>query len=131
MEKKIYLTGNNGGDFIEITQDTDQEKIDVCNISVGCSCVKILDAQLPIEMITQIIQQVILFKNNGMSRKCSDTLQDIGKEVMNYNKSFVEERISKIIDYKHEMRYFTQKERKVYKDSLKRMFKPTGDKLDL
>ena len=68
MGQYIYLQGNNGGDFIEIKQ-IDDDKI---HIFSGSSCVISINATVPIEFITKVVEKAML-DNNFDVKKIIDT----------------------------------------------------------
>jgi hypothetical protein len=94
--KEIHLEGNNGGDYIKITQTKEQESISCCQIEVGHCCVVILRSQVPVEFLTSLICRFMLTNQEGFSRSMDDKFSDFAREVMNYHKDFVDERISRI-----------------------------------
>jgi hypothetical protein len=95
--KRIYLSGNKGGDYVAIFQTEEQEEISCCTIEVGHCCVVILSGQVPVEFLTSLFFKFMLFKPDGMSRSTEDKLSDFAAEVMTYmDKDFVVERLSKI-----------------------------------
>lgn len=94
---KIYLSGNNGGDYIAIAQSEEQEEISCCSIEVGHCCVVVLSCQVPVEFITSLFAKFMMYKQDGMSRSMDDKLSDFASEVMTYmDKDFVSERLSRI-----------------------------------
>jgi hypothetical protein len=94
----IYLEGNNGGDYIKISQTKKQEAISCCQIEVGHCCVVVLRSQIPIEFLTSLICKFMHTNQEGFSRSIDDEFSDFAREVMTYNKDFVDERVSRILE---------------------------------
>ena len=94
--KDIHLEGNNGGDYIRITQTREQEKNSCCTVEVGHCCVVTMDHQVPVEFVTSLFTSFMLTNKEGFSRKAEDNLADFAKEVMVYNSDFTSERASRI-----------------------------------
>lgn len=89
--KNIELQGNKGGDYIKISQTNAQEKIDCINLEVGCSCVVMLRAQVPVEFLTALI--------SGFG-KTGELSKDIEDELFTYeSRDFIKERLSRIKKY--------------------------------
>jgi len=97
--KNIYLEGNNGGDYIKIAQTKEQEKISCCNIEIGHCCVLLLNAQVPIEFITSLFANFVLMNKEGFSRSMQDKLSDFAEEVMDFDKNYIKERLSNVIEH--------------------------------
>lgn len=96
---KIYLDGNNGGDYVRISQTKQQEKMSCCNLEIGHCCVVVLNSQVPVEFITSLFCEFMLKNEDGMSRLTSDKLSDFAKEVMHYQgDDFVNERLKRIVE---------------------------------
>lgn len=95
--KKIYLSGNKGGDFIKITQTEEQEKNSCCNIKIGHCCVMLLETtQIPIELITNLFFRFLVIGEDGMGRSTKDELKDFAKELFNYDENFINDLCNKI-----------------------------------
>lgn len=60
---RIYLEGNNGGDYFELTVYGDGE----IKLEVGHCCVKIIDCYVPTEFLTGALSQAVL--NAGSIQK--------------------------------------------------------------
>lgn len=58
---KLSLTGNNGGDVLEIKLiDTDNRDNAVIHLRVGHCCVMVIDQIVPIEFVTAMLVQAVL-----------------------------------------------------------------------
>ena len=94
--KDIHLEGNNGGDYIRITQTKEQNEMSCCSVEVGHCCVVTMNHQVPVEFITSLFTQFMFTGKDGFSRKSDDNLADFAKEVMEYSGDFTSERASRI-----------------------------------
>ena len=62
--QQIYLTGNNGGDYIHITQTQAQADDDTCSIEVGHCCVVMLRAIAPTVFFSALTAETMYGFNN-------------------------------------------------------------------
>lgn len=98
LVSQICLDGNNGGDYIKISQTKKQSEISCCNLEIGCSCVVTLNSQVPIEFIILLFTKFMLTGEDGYSRDTRDELKDFAKELFTYmDKEFTKERLSQIV----------------------------------
>ena len=94
--QRIRLEGNNGGDYINLSQTTYQANKNVLFIEVGHCCVVMLRAEIPVEFLTSLISKFMLTGVDGNSRSSHDELKSFAEEVLDYNKGYVQELLTKI-----------------------------------
>lgn len=97
--QEFYLDGNKGGDYIKLRQNVWQHDYDCVDIEVGHCCVVVLKAQVPVEFLTSLICKFMLTGPDGFSRSTEDKLSTFAREVMEFNKEFTDERLSKIKEW--------------------------------
>jgi len=68
----VEFQGNNGGDYVKISQTVGQSKESCLNIEVGHCCVVTLRAVVPVEFLTSLITKFMFTDTEGMSRATDD-----------------------------------------------------------
>jgi len=84
--KRIYLEGNNGGDYIEITQTKEQKDNSCCTLKVGHCCVHIISHQVPVEYIVSLFHLSTIKKlSEGMEMwDWKSDMSDYVRDVLHY-----------------------------------------------
>lgn len=90
--RSLLIEGNNGGDFVKITQYASQKKEDVIYLESGSCCVHSMCHQVPVEFLSVLISNVILEHNGNVHKAVKETLKG-------FSKDFIEGRCSKIKKY--------------------------------
>ena len=95
----IHLEGNNGGDYVTISQSKAQGKRSCFFIEVGHCCVVTLRAVVPVEFLTSLLSKFMLMGSDGMGRSTDDKLSDFAREVfIDCSKDYTDDKLSKIVE---------------------------------
>lgn len=76
--KNIYVEGNKGGDFLEITTVSSDGDDDVVHLRIGHCCVYYLDIEVPVAVLTSMIGNY--FNHNKNVKPMFDEKIDWPKE---------------------------------------------------
>lgn len=87
-ETRIYLSGNKGGDFFDLTIRHDK----TMHLKVGHCCLNIIDAEVPVEFLTGILATAVL--DAGSVRKAlfklhwqSKYLDQLAEKIHDFDKT--------------------------------------------
>lgn len=86
--REIYIDGNKGGDYVRIKQYAKQEKKATMFLEVGCSCVRTVSHEVPVEFLSVLISNAVL--------ESGSVEEAVKKALSNYSKDYKEERASKV-----------------------------------